>query len=175
MAVYILGKLSNRDKVDRIIEAVVGIQSIVCVMLIIAGHPFQNTYFNVLAGFHVDERFEYENTDYYKEALEEILRIDQRDTVLISSDNWNCYFGIKQAWEVLSPSKKGRICIAEPETEECSRADYHIYGQSTLVKENMEIVQGIQHGNMYTPSEKYNTEKQMDAYGKTVVTIYYNN
>ena len=145
-----------------------------CLWLIIAGHPFQTTYFNILAGKHIDERFEYINTDYYKAALEQILKMDDREEIWISSDNMNCYFGIKQAWEILHPEKKSRIKIAEPETEECEHADYHVYGHSVLIKENMEARQGLSDAVVCEPEKKYDSFLGLDAYGKRVITIYYN-
>lgn len=122
----------------------------------------------------MEERFEYANTDCYKEALEQILRMDDNNDIMVSSDNWNCYYGVKQAWEVLNPEKKKRIQIAEPETEESNIADYHVYGQSVLKKENIEIERGITERDLYAPEEKYNSKKCLDAYGKTVIAIYYN-
>lgn len=174
MAVYVLWEMSQRKNIGRIIESAVCLQAIICVVLIIVGHPFQNTYFNILAGRNVEERFEYANTDCYKEALEQILKMDEGDDILVSSDNWNCYYGIKQAWEILNPEKKKRIRIAEPETKENSLADYHVYGQSILEKENLEIKQGVTERDLYVPEEKYNSKKCLGAYGKTVITIYYN-
>ena len=159
---------------DKAIKAGLTLQIIACVVLIWTGHPFQTTYFNALAGRNVAERFEYINTDYYKEALERILKIDGRDTILISSDNLNCYFGIKQAWEVLHPDKKARIEIAEPETEKCAKADYHVYGYSTLIKENMESKLGYTEATYCMPESKYNTQLILSAYKKPVVVIYYN-
>lgn len=174
VAIYVLGKLSWRKYVNTIIKGCLVFQILICAVLIVAGHPFQTTYFNILAGKNVAEKFQYTNTDYYKEALEQILRMDDRNKILISSDNLNCYYGIKQAWEILSPGKKARIQIAEPETEECNIADYHIYGYSTLIKENMEAERGLTEAAYCEPEEKYNSKLQLDAYGKTVIEIYYN-
>ena len=174
MAVYALERLCRKKWMDKAIKAGLTLQIIACVVLIWTGHPFQTTYFNALAGRNVAERFEYINTDYYKEALERILKIDGRDTILISSDNLNCYFGIKQAWEVLHPDKKARIEIAEPETEECAKADYHVYGYSTLIKENMESKLGYTEADYCMPESKYNTQLILSAYKKPVVVIYYN-
>ena len=174
MAVYTLGRLCCRKRLVQIIRGGLALQSVVCMVLIITGHPFQTTYFNVLAGKNVAERFEYINTDYYKEALEKILKMDEREHILISSDNWNCYYGIKQAWEVLHPDKKAQIEIAEPETEKCAQADYHVYGYSTLIKENMGAERGYA-GMVYCePEIHYNTQLLLKAYGKPVVAIYYN-
>ena len=174
MAVYVLGLLCRKDVVRRWVFRVTGLQAFVCLWLIIAGHPFQTTYFNILAGKHIDERFEYINTDYYKAALEQILKMDDREEIWISSDNMNCYFGIKQAWEILHPEKKSRIKIAEPETEECEHADYHVYGHSVLIKENMEARQGLSDAVVCEPEKKYDSFLGLDAYGKRVITIYYN-
>lgn len=70
--------------------------------------------------------------------------------------------------------QKARIEIAEPETPKCDQADYHVYGQSTLIKENREAKLGIE-GYIYCePEKKFNTQKGLDAYGKRVITIYYN-
>ena len=128
----------------------------------------------MLAGKNADQRFEYVNTDYYKAALEKILKMDDREEILISSDNLNCYFGVKQAWEILSPEKKARIEIAEPETEECENADYHVYGQSVLVQENRLAEQGIGEKVFCEPEKKFNTCEKLGAYGKTVISIWYN-
>lgn len=174
MSAYVLGEIGKRAKLERIVKVCFGIQAIVCIFLIIMGHPFQTTYFNILAGKNVAERFEYINTDYYKEAMEQILRMDDREKILVSSDNLTCYYGIKQAWEILSPEKKARLEIAEPETEECSLADYHVYGYSTLIKENMEARRSIENANVFEPEKKYNTEFGLNAYGKRIITIYYN-
>lgn len=173
-AVYVLHAFCRRKTAEKIMAGIVLLQSVLCIGLIIAGHPFQTTYFNVFAGKNVAERFEYINTDYYKEALEWILKKDDREEILIASDNLNCYYGIKQAWEILHPDKKARIRIAEPETVECERADYHVYGYSTLIKENREAQLGLGKFVFCEPEKKFNTQTGLDAYGKRVVTIYYN-
>ena len=101
-------------------------------------------------------------------------KTDDREEILISSDNLNCYYGIKQAWEILHPEKKARIRIAEPETVECQNADYHVYGYSTLIKENREAQLGLGEFVYCEPEKKFNAQTGLDAYGKRVVTIYYN-
>ena len=101
------------------------------------------------------------------------MKMDEGDDILISSDNLNCYFGIKQAWEILHPDKKARIRIAEPETVECENADYHVYGYSTLIKENKEASLGIADFVYCEPEKKYGKQFGLDAYGKRVITIYY--
>lgn len=106
MAVYALGRLCNHKRIGQIVKGGLAFQAAVCVVLIIVGHPFQTTYFNILAGKNVAENFQYINTDYYKEALEQILKLDSGNNILVSSDNLNCYYGIKQAWEILSPKKR---------------------------------------------------------------------
>lgn len=174
MAVYVLGNICKRPLAERITRICVVLQSVICVVLIIVGHPFEGTYFNILAGRNVEERFQYINTDYYKEALEQILAMDDREEILVSSDNLNCYYGIKQAWEILNPVKKARIQIAEPETEACGNADYHVYDHSTLVVENREAQLGLNDAVFCEPEKKYNTQLGLDAYGKRVITIYYN-
>lgn len=173
MAVYALHRFCDQRKAERIVKGCVVLQSVICVLLIILGHPFQATYFNVLAGRNADERFEYINMDYYKEALEQILKMDERNDILISSDNLNCYFGIKQAWEILHPDKKARIRIAEPETAECRNADYHVYGHSALIKENKEAKLGIEDAVFCEPEKRFNGKLGLDAYGKRVITIYF--
>ena len=173
MAVYVLNRFCGHGKTEKIVKSCLIIQMVICVLLMIAGHPFQATYFNALAGRNAEERFEYINTDYYKEALEQILKMDEGDDILISSDNLNCYFGIKQAWEILHPDKKARIRIAEPETVECENADYHVYGYSTLIKENKEASLGIADFVYCEPEKKYGKQFGLDAYGKRVITIYY--
>ncbi|MDO4261051.1 MAG: glycosyltransferase family 39 protein [Eubacteriales bacterium] len=172
--VYARCRLCRGRKAERIAGAMFGAQAVVCAVMLIAGHPFQTTYFNVLAGPGADTRFAYVNTDYYKEALERILTMDDGDDILISSDNLNCYFGVKQAWEILHPDKKARIRIAPPDTEECAQADYHVYGQSVLVQENMMAEQGVGEAVFCEPEEKYDSSLPLKAYGKTVVTIWYN-
>ena len=174
MAVYALGRLCNHKRIGQIVKGGLAFQTAVCVALIIVGHPFQTTYFNILAGKNVAENFQYINTDYYKEALEQILKLDSGNNILVSSDNLNCYYGIKQAWEILSPKKKDRIQIAEPETEACDNADYHVYGYSTLVKENMEAEQGITGVVFCEPEKKFNSKLELRAYGKCVIEIFYN-
>ena len=172
--VYVLSRICDTEKRKKFAGIILIAQMAVCVLLIVAGHPFETTYFNVIAGKNADQRFEYVNTDYYKAALEKILKMDDREEILISSDNLNCYFGVKQAWEILSPEKKARIEIAEPETEECENADYHVYGQSVLVQENRLAEQGIGEKVFCEPEKKFNTCEKLGAYGKTVISIWYN-
>lgn len=174
MAVYVLNVFCKRTQIKMIVQSCVVLQMIVCAGLILIYHPFQATYFNILAGKNVAEQFEYINTDYYKEALEQILKMDEKDQITVSSDNMTCYFGIKQAWEVLNPTKKARIQIAEPETIECENADYHVYGYSTLLKENREAQLGIADFVLCEPEKKFDKQLGLDAFGKRVVTIYYN-
>lgn len=168
---YICGM---HKKAELVVYVLLGFQGISCVFLLIFGHPFQGHYFNVLAGHPVAERFDYAGTEEYKEALEVILKMDTNDDICISSDNLVCYYGIKQAWEILSPEKKARIRIAEPETEECENADYHIYGESTLRKTNQMIENAIEEGDVYAPEKKFDMQIGLNAYGNRIITIYYN-
>ena len=172
--IYIVSRICDTEKIRKYVGSVLIAQMVICVGLIVVGHPFETTYFNILAGKNVDQRFEYVNIDYYKAALENILKMDDREDILISSDNLNCYFGIKQAWEVLNPEKKNRIQIAEPDTEECANADYHVYGQSVFVQENKMAKLGVGDVVYCTPEEKFNSCEKLGAYGKTVISIWYN-
>ena len=172
--IYVVSRICNTEKRSKYAGITLIAQMAICVVLIATGHPFETTYFNILAGKNADQRFEYVNTDYYKAALEKILTMDSGDDILISSDNLNCYFGIKQAWEVLNPEKKNRIQIAEPDTEECANADYHVYGQSVFVQENKMAKLGVGDVVYCTPEEKFNSCEKLGAYGKTVISIWYN-
>ena len=174
MAVYVLNQIAKNRKAEKILYLCGILQMLWCAGLIVVGHPFESTYFNILAGKNVEEKFEYANLDYYKAALEQVLRMDSADSIVISSDNLNCYYGIKQAWEVLNPKEKNRIQVAEPETEACENADYHVYGESIFIKENMEAQLGLEELKKCDPDSKFNTSLGLDAYGKRVITIYYN-
>lgn len=161
-------------KAGLITKGALAVQGVVCVVLLVSGHPFQSTYFNCLAGRPVADRFEYDSTDYYKIALEKILEMDSGEDICVSSENLVCYYGIKQAWEILSPEKKARIQIAEPETEECEKAKYHVYAESTLRKINLMAESGMEEGQVCAPEEKFSKQLGLDAYGYRIITIYYN-
>ncbi len=176
LAVYALNKICVQSyKAAKIIKVFLAVEGVFCVGLIISGHPFQAAYYNCLVKRPVAERFEYSGTEYYKEALEEILKRDNRNNILVSSDNIVCYYGIKQAWEILNPIEKQRICIAEPETDECRKADYHIYDESTLRYSNLIAEKKLEDSaTVYVPEKKFDTQIGLDAYGCRIITIYYN-
>lgn len=161
-------------KIEKIVEVGVIFQAVVCILLLILGHPFQEEYMNYLAKRPVADNFEYANTPIYKEALEEVLKINDSKTILISSDSLICYYGIKQAWEILAPDKKARIQIAEPDTEECMNADYHIYSESTLRKEAKMAALNLEDRVLCEPEKKFDSQIGFDAYGYRIITIYYN-
>lgn len=161
-------------KKEKLIWGVLMVQGVICVGLLVVGHPFQTSYHNCLAKRPVAREFEYAGTEYYKEALEQILAVDGSDSILVSSEDYNCYYGIKQAWEILHPDKKARIQIAEPETAGCEEAKYHIYSESSLQKERLMYENGLRDLPPYKPEEKFNSQLVFEAYGYRIITVYYN-
>lgn len=160
-------------KVHHLVKVLLLLQACVCIGLLYLGHPFQSYYFNCLVERPVGVEFEYASTIGYKEALEIILKRETRDDILISSDHITCYYGIKQAWEVLSPEKKERIQIAEPETEGCINADYHVYDECNLRQEKWFAENGMTEDTKYVPEKKFDRQIVLRAYGNPIITIYY--
>lgn len=70
-------------------------------------HPFQNVYFNLLAGDDLRSNFE---LDYWglanKTALERILEEDRRETVSVRADSWT---PLEVAFQAIAPDQKKRL------------------------------------------------------------------
>ena len=77
----------------------------------INNHPYQNVYFNVLAGKKVQTKFE---LDYWglsnKQALEYILENDIKDVIRIGSAG---PISLENSKQILNPFDKNRISISE--------------------------------------------------------------
>lgn len=165
--------LENRIKHKMILWGAILLQGAVCVCLLIAGHPLQYVYFNFLAGSNVEENYEVDTGVLsFQYGLKQILKRDDSESILISSDNLVSYYGIKMAWEVLPHDEKNRIQIAEPETEECVNADYHVYNHSKILINNRLDEEGLKENTYWEPKENYQFFLTIEAYGLEVLDIY---
>lgn len=99
--------------------------TLVATLLVTAGqmvamHPFENTYFNVLAGRHVEERFE---IDYwvlsYGAGLEWIARHDNRTHIIVSAQRIP---ELEATRRMLLPYDRDRMEVIE----ESMHADYYL-------------------------------------------------
>lgn len=75
-------------------------------IIMIRYHPYQNVYFNFLAGDNVDKKFD---LDYwglsYRQALEFILQNNRDKEIKVAAANW----GARRSWEILGPADQKRI------------------------------------------------------------------
>lgn len=175
MAVCGLKWLSGKgEKSKKTVEILIGLEAAACIGILIVGHPFQESYFNILAGDQPIEDYGSGSTTEFKMVLEDILEMDDRDEIHIAAFVLNDYYGIKQAWEILSPEKKARIQIGEPDTEFCRTADYHVYLNYNLLMHNRLIESGLEEGEPVDPEELFSEKKEYGAYGNTIITVYWN-
>jgi hypothetical protein len=86
----------------------------------VRAHPYQNVYFNALAGKDIEHRFE---VDYwglsYRQGLEYILATDKRPRIKVIEPTWQ---GLELSVLMLPPAERARISIAPTEAE----AEYFI-------------------------------------------------
>lgn len=153
--------------------ALIGLQSVFCIGLLAVGHPLQFTYFNCLAGGGAEENYELDTWNIaFVHALEQILEQDGSEHILLSTDEWNSYYGIKTAWEVLPEAEKARLEFAEPETEENRSADYHLYNCTYVRLNNRTVEAGVKEGTVLEPPRNYEKAFSVSAYGRDIIDIY---
>lgn len=169
--------LSELEQIWRIGKGIlwmaIAVQGVFCIYLLFSAHPLQYVYFNSLAGNDVENTFELDTGNVsFQYALKQILKQDDSEKILISSDNLSSYYGIKMAWEVLPKDEKVRIQIAEPETLECASADYHVYNHTTVTVDNKICKEGLGEQNLWKPGNNYERLFSVEAYGMDVLDIY---
>lgn len=98
-------------------------------------HPFQNIYFNALAGNNIEERFE---SDYwgisFRKNLEYVTHSDSRDSILICVENIT---PAKVNSLALPEHDKNRIFFVE---DDASKADYYITKYDDAGKSRSEFI-----------------------------------
>lgn len=165
--------LERHIRKKEILWGLTAVQGVFCIYLLIAGHPLQYVYYNFLAGNDVEQNYEVDTgVVAFQYGLKQILNRDDSDAILISSDNIMSYYGIKMAWEVLPHDEKARIQIAEPETEACAQADYHVYNHTRMVMDTMIYENGLDENKYWEPKENYEHFLTVESYGMDVLDIY---
>lgn len=174
MAVSALHCLEQRlVRQRKLLWGAIALQGMFCMWLLVSAHPLQYVYFNSLAGNDVENTYEMDTENVsFQYALKKILAQDDSEKILVASDNLASYYGIKMAWEVLPKDEYARIEIAEPETEECANADYHIYNRSTIVRNNQVYDMGDPQGEQWEPGSNYEKLESVEAYGMEILDIY---
>lgn len=173
LSVLGMASLERYVRLKRPMWALMVLQGIFCVYLLAAGHPLQYVYYNFLAGNDVEENYEVDTgVTSFQYGLKQILKRDDSESILISSDNLVSYYGIKMAWEVLPHEEKARIRIAEPETEECVNADYHVYNHTRVLMDRRIYEEGLSDSGYWEPEDNYEPFLTIEAYGMDVLDIY---
>lgn len=173
MALHLIEEKQSRGK--KALWALLMLQGVFCIGLLVIGHPLQFTYFNCLAGSEVEENYELDIWNIaFVHAVEQILEKDDSEHIVLSTDEWNSYYGIKMACEVLPEKDRSRVEFAEPETEENRTADYHLYSCTYVGLNDKMVEAGIAEGELWTPPAGFEKYFSVGAYGRDVIDIYRN-
>lgn len=105
----------------RVGIAAIVIQFFVLIQFLFSSHPYQFTYYNVLAGPSLGQARERYLMDYwglsYREALEALLILDTSSTIKVTA---RLPYYLSENRKVLDPTERQRIIVVETESE----ADY---------------------------------------------------
>lgn len=160
-------------KIKKGLWAAVLVQGIVCVWLLSSGHPLQFTYFNSLAGRNVEKDYELDIWNVaFVHAVEQVLEADSSEHLVLSSEEWNSYFGIKMACEVLPEKLRNRVTFVDPESVDCRTADYQLYSCTYTGLNDQMLEKGIAEGEIWTPPVGYEKSLAVKAYGREIITVY---
>ena len=125
--------------------------------LMINNHPYQNVYFNFLAGKKVQTKFE---LDYWglsnKQALEYILENDSKNVIRIGSAG---PISIENSKQILNPFDKNRILISENRNSDYI-IDNYINWYGKYKKKRHEI------------PNNFKIYKEIFVSGKRIISIY---
>tara|TARA_Y100000590_G_scaffold470411_1_gene664660 strand:+ start:2305 stop:3930 length:1626 start_codon:yes stop_codon:yes gene_type:complete len=106
-------------KKEFLFKSLIALLIIQIIYVMIKNHPYQNVYFNFLAGKNIEKKFE---LDYWglsnKQAFEYILNNDDKNRILIGSAG---SISLNNSKQILNSKKRNRIHIIEN-----SKADYII-------------------------------------------------
>ena len=120
-------------------------------------HPYQNVYFNILAGKKVQTKFE---LDYWglsnKQALEFILENDNKNVIKIGSAG---PISIENSKQILNPFDKSRILISENKNSDYI-IDNYINWYGKYKKKRHEI------------PNNFEIYKEIFVSGKRIISIY---
>ena len=123
----------------------------------IKDHPYQNTYFNFLAGKNIEQNFE---LDYWglsnKQALEYILKKDDQQKINIGSAT---PISLTNSIMILSQKNRNRINISEN-----NKADYII--------DNYTNWHGKYKKKQYIIPDNFIINNEIIVSGKKIVSIY---
>jgi hypothetical protein len=107
-----MAALWNHPRLGAVMPVAVVLAASHGVYMIAHDHPYQNVYFNVLAGRDVESRFE---LDYwglsFREGLEHVLAVDPRERIRVSASD---YPGILNS-KMLAPAQRKRLEFLAPE------------------------------------------------------------
>ena len=110
---FIIGKL--KGKVRWAVAALVAVQLIACATTMVLNHPYQNVYFNFLAGAHPGEKYE---MDYWNVSQANLLMklVDETKpdkTLYVYAADWYTYDGLVKARNILPTEYKKLIKVVE--------------------------------------------------------------
>jgi hypothetical protein len=101
-------ELSRRPRLYKAAMVLMLLSLLSGVVTLVRYHPYQNVYFNALAGAEVEKRFE---LDYwglsFREGLEFVLRADPSDPVRVAVSDFP---GVVNTW-LLEPEQRRRLQI----------------------------------------------------------------
>jgi hypothetical protein len=109
----IVSRLKGKVKAAAI--GVVGIQLLVCLLLIIISHPFQYVYLNPLAGSDPEKNYEYDywNVSQVKLLMKLIDKENSDTPIKIYAIDWYTADGLEKAIRVLPESYRKRIALID--------------------------------------------------------------
>jgi len=174
---FIIGKL--KGKVRWAVTALVAVQLIACATTIVLNHPFQNVYYNFLAGAHPGEKYEmdYWNVSQVNLLMKLVDETKPKSTIYICAMDWYSQDGLVKAYNILPAKYKELIQLADYNYREMSdRADYLVINlkpqQISEYSKNEGGVDWIYTQSLGEYAEAYPVVVSNNAYGSDFMTIY---
>jgi len=174
---FIIGKL--KGKVRWAVAALVAVQLIACATTMVLNHPYQNVYFNFLAGAHPGEKYE---MDYWNVSQANLLMklVDETKsdkTLYVYAADWYTYDGLVKARNILPTEYKKLIKVVEISYEGIpDRAKYLVINLKPLqMSKYGTLTYGaswIGNNKLVGYAKNYPVVVSNKAYGSDFMTIY---
>ncbi len=153
-------KLRNWQKPVAVVS---GAYVVLLAVGIAVNYPQEHSYFNILAGDNVVERYELDYWDMsVKQAFDSVIEDKDSEVASVGAFNWTTWWGVEENWKFLKESKKEQLTLTE--MDNWKEAEYVIVNTSYAFMYSQEEHQYVR--------ENYEFVADFTSYGNVICEVY---
>lgn len=162
---YLLWQLAVKYRKEKLLAGIGGAYLAILAVGIMINYPQEHSYFNILAGRDVVNRYELDYWDMSaKQALEAVDdELSEGETALVGALNWPTMWGVQGNYDVMKESRKQGIQLIE-DIQDWRMAEYVIVNTTYAVMYNSAEYEEIK--------QSYHLLTDFTSYGHTICEVY---